>query len=131
MANRKQDIQATAVTTGDDPGAPGKGEALAGERKQNGVSEPSALAGGEGYGVSADDMEELVEYTAPVILGKDDQTIFCQVNGENIRIQRGKRVMIKRKFKNVLEQSAEQEMAAFTYMENVQRGSAKAMADLK
>lgn len=131
MANRKQDVQATAVTTGDDPGAPGKGEALVGERRSKGAGDGLAAGGDGTSGLCDDDMEELVEYTAPVILGKDDQTIFCQVNGENIRIQRGKRVMIKRKFKNVLEQSAEQEMAAFTYMENAQRGSAKAMADLK
>lgn len=77
-----------------------------------------------------DPMEELVDYIAPLIVGKEDQTIFVQVNGENIRIQRGKKVRIKRKFKEVLDQSAEQEMAAYAYMEKVQRDSAKAAADL-
>ena len=77
-----------------------------------------------------DPMEELVDYFAPVILGKADQTIFCQVNGENIRIKRGVPVKIKRKFKMVLDQSAEQEMAAYAFMEEAQRGSAKALADL-
>lgn len=77
-----------------------------------------------------DPMEELVDYIAPLIVGKEDQAIFCQVNGENIRIQRGKKVRIKRKFKEVLDQSAEQEMAAYAFMEKVQRDSAKAAADL-
>lgn len=77
-----------------------------------------------------DPMEELVDYFAPVILGKADQTIFCQVNGENIRIKRGVPVKIKRKFKMVLDQSAEQEMAAYAFMEEAQKGSAKALADL-
>lgn len=80
--------------------------------------------------VQTDPAEELVEYMAPVILGKADQTLFVQVNGENIRIQRGKRVMIKRKFKEVLDHSAEQEMAAYAYMNEAQNGSAKALADL-
>lgn len=78
----------------------------------------------------ADPMEELVDYIAPLIVGKEDQAIFVQVNGENIRIQRGKKVRIKRKFKEVLDQSAEQEMAAYAFMEKVQRDSAKAAADL-
>lgn len=77
-----------------------------------------------------DPMEELVDYIAPLIVGKDDQPIFVQVNGENIRIQRGKKVRIKRKFKEVLDQSVEQEMAAYAFMEKVQRDSAKAAADL-
>lgn len=77
-----------------------------------------------------DPMEELVDYIAPLIVGKEDQAIFVQVNGENIRIQRGKKVRIKRKFKEVLDQSAEQEMAAYAFMEKVQRDSAKAAADL-
>lgn len=81
--------------------------------------------------VRSDDMEELVDYMAPLIMGKSDQTIFCQVNGENIRLQRGKMVKIKRKFKEVLDQSAQQEMAAYAFMEQAQRGSANALADLK
>ena len=77
-----------------------------------------------------DPMEELVEYMAPVILGKEDQTVFCQVNEENIRMRRGEAVTIKRKFKLVLDQSAQKEMAAFAYMSAAQKGSAKALADL-
>lgn len=40
-------------------GVPGKGAALVGERKQSGASEPSAVAGGEGYGASADVIKRL------------------------------------------------------------------------
>ena len=77
-----------------------------------------------------DPMEELVDYMAPVILGKEDQAVFCQVNGENIRIKRGVPVRIKRKFKLVLDQSFEQEMKAYAYMKEAQKGSAKALADI-
>lgn len=76
------------------------------------------------------DPEELVEYMAPVIMGKEDQTVFCQVNGENIRIRRGVKVRIKRKFVEVLDHAAQQEMAAFAYMNEAQKGSGKALADL-
>lgn len=77
-----------------------------------------------------DPMEELVEYMAPVILGKTDRSIFVSVNGENIRIQRGKTVRIKRKFVEVLEHAAEQEMAAETYMDAAKQSSAKALAEI-
>lgn len=77
-----------------------------------------------------DPMEELVDYMAPVILGKEDRPVFCQVNGENILIQRGVPVRIKRKFKLVLDQSFEQEMKAHAYMKAAQNGSAKALADI-
>lgn len=80
--------------------------------------------------ITDDPMEELVDYMAPVILGKADQTIFCQVNGENIRIKRGEKVKIKRKFKEVLDNAEAQEMAAYAYMEGAQRGSSRALADL-
>ena len=80
--------------------------------------------------ITDDPMEELVGYMAPVILGKADQTIFCQVNGENIRIKRGEKVKIKRKVKEVLDNAEAQEMAAYAYMEGAQRGSSKALADL-
>lgn len=78
----------------------------------------------------SEDPEELVDYSAPVILGKADQTIYVAVNGENIRIKRGVQVKIKRKFKEVLDNADKQEMAAYQYMEAAQNGSAKAIADL-
>lgn len=80
--------------------------------------------------VTVDAGEELVEYMAPVILGKADRSIFVSVNGENVRIQRGKKVSIKRKFVEVLEHAAEQEVAAEAYMDAAQKGSAKALADM-
>lgn len=78
-----------------------------------------------------DDPDELVDYTAPIIMGKADQSIFVAVNGENIRIRRGVSVKIKRKFKEVLDNASEQEAAAYQYAVAAQSGSAKALADLK
>lgn len=79
---------------------------------------------------ATDPMEELVEYTAPLIAGRSDRDIFVGVNGETIRIKRGETVRIKRKFKEVLDQAAKQEAEAYAYMEAAQRGSGKALKDL-
>ena len=77
-----------------------------------------------------DSVKEITDDPMEELLGKADQTIFCQVNGENIRIKRGEKVKIKRKFKEVLDNAEAQEMAAYAYMEGAQRGSSKALADL-
>lgn len=111
-------------------GAPGGGTAAVGERTSKEACDGLAAGGDGTSGLCEDDMEELVDYMAPVILGKADQTIFCQVNGENIRIKRGEKVKIKRKFKEVLDNAEAQEMAAYAYMEGAQRGSSRALADL-
>lgn len=55
--------------------------------------------------------EELV----PIRLFKDGDKykddVFVAVNGERIQIRRGERVLVKRKFADVLEQSMQQDMA--------------------
>lgn len=117
---KEQDEQATAPAT-----------ATAAPPAEEGPADNAKAKASSKAAKSVDDPnEELVDYIAPVILGKADQTIFCQVNGENIRIKRGVHVKIKRKFKLVLDQSTEQEMAAYSYMEKAQKGSAKAIAEL-
>lgn len=73
--------------------------------------------------------EDLVEYTAPR-LGPRDQSVFVGVNGETIRIQRGKPVWIKRKFVEVLEHAQEQEELLLKSIENAQRSSSRALARL-
>ena len=73
--------------------------------------------------------EELVEYTAPLAPGSR-QDVLVSVNGETIRIKRGSRVKIKRKFLKVLNQSADQEFAAYKEMEAAQRRSRRPMAEM-
>ena len=79
---------------------------------------------------AADRNNELVEYTAPLLGSPNKKDILVSVNGETVRIKRGVPVKIKRKFLNVLHQSAEQEMAAYLAMQRAQAQSRKAMANL-
>ena len=79
---------------------------------------------------AADRNNELVEYTAPLLGSPNKRDILVSVNGETVRIKRGVPVKIKRKFLNVLRQSAEQEMAAYMAIQRAQEQSRKALANL-
>ena len=73
------------------------------------------------------DMEALVEYTAPYAADLSDMTpVFVAVNGETLRIRRGETVKIKRKFLEALRCAAEQEREAMRY----QRQAASASGPL-
>ncbi len=74
--------------------------------------------------------DELVEYTAPLLGSPNKKDIIVGVNGETIRIKRGMPVKIKRKFLKVLQQAADQEIAAYKTMEQAQQQAHKAMAQL-
>lgn len=73
--------------------------------------------------VEIDPGEELV----PVFLFKDSDKyssdLFVCVNGESIQIQRGKQVMIKKKFADVIQESMEQDMKAAEMMAKAARGN--------
>ncbi|MBE6704222.1 MAG: hypothetical protein E7583_03075 [Ruminococcaceae bacterium] len=56
--------------------------------------------------------EELVEVTLFRDNGKYSDDVYVSVNGENCIIKRGEPVMIKRKFKEVLDNSAKQDRTA-------------------
>ena len=73
------------------------------------------------------DMEALVEYTAPYAADLSDMTpVFVAVNGETLRIKRGETVKIKRKFLEALRCASEQEREAMRY----QRQAASASGPL-
>lgn len=74
--------------------------------------------------------EELVEYTAPLMGTKDRKDVIVGVNGETIRIKRGVKVKIPRKFLKVLQQAADQEYAAYQVMENAKRKSSQPVSHL-
>lgn len=73
--------------------------------------------------VEVDPGEELV----PVFLFKDSDKyssdLFVCVNGESVQIQRGKQVMIKKKFADVIQESMEQDMKAAEMMAKAARGN--------
>ncbi len=68
------------------------------------------------------DPEELVSYTAPVDPTGKRVDVIAAVNGEMVRIRRGETVKIKRKFLEVLQQAARQEMDAYRTMQKAAKG---------
>lgn len=80
--------------------------------------------------VKIDPMEELVEYTAPLLPDLKKQEVICAVNGEIIRVQRGETVKIKRKFVKALERAAKQEVAAMRGRIAMQQQANKPLAGM-
>ena len=77
-----------------------------------------------------DPNEELVDYMAPLMGSATRKEVVVGVNGELIRIKRGVRVKIKKKFYRVLQQAADQELAAYRAMERAQEQGKRAVAQL-
>lgn len=77
-----------------------------------------------------DPNEELVDYMAPLMGSATRKEVVVGVNGELIRIKRGVRVKIKKKFYRVLQQAADQELAAYQTMERAQEQGKRAVARL-
>ena len=77
-----------------------------------------------------DPMEELVDYTAPLLPNLKKRDILVGVNGETLRIKRGVTVKIKRKFYEALQNAAAQEFAALEARQDIQRQSEKALASM-
>lgn len=96
-------------------------------------AEASAKGAEKNTGTSApvvEDMEEVVEYTAPLLPGVKKQDILVAVNSETIRIQRGVPVKIKRKFVKALEYAAKQEFASMRTNIDLQEQSKKPTASM-
>ena len=77
-----------------------------------------------------DPNEELVDYMAPLMGSATRKEVVVGVNGELIRIKRGVRVKIKKKFYKALQQAADQELAAYRTMERAQEQGKRAVAQL-
>lgn len=71
------------------------------------------------------DPEELVEYTAPMDPRGELRDFTVGVNGEFIHIKRGATVMIKRKFVEVLQHAAEQELEVLKAKERARKAAEK------
>ena len=66
----------------------------------------------------------------PLMGSATRKEVVVGVNGELIRIKRGVRVKIKKKFYRVLQQAADQELAAYRTMERAQEQGKRAVARL-
>lgn len=105
------------------------------ERAAKIVAEAEAKAAAESKDEAApapaiDPMEELVDYTAPLLPNLKKRDILVGVNGETLRIKRGVPVKIKRKFYNALQNAAAQEFAALEARQEIQKQGEKALASM-
>lgn len=91
-------------------------------------AEAKAEAVAEAPEAKGDPMEELVDYTAPLLPNMKRRDVFVAVNGETLRIQRGVPVKIKRKFYEALQNAAKQEYAAYESRVQIQKQSEKPLA---
>lgn len=76
------------------------------------------------------DPEALVDYRAPIDSRGESRDITVGVNGEFIKIPRGKDVKIKAKFLEVLRNADTQEMAAREARDKAVKASEKAIYDM-
>lgn len=139
-ASEGKDIEATGTTTASDPAseaakiiadAEAKAAAIVAEAEAK--SKENAEADAEVQDKSApkvDPMEELVDYTAPLLPNLKKRDILVGVNGETLRIKRGVPVKIKRKFYEALQNAAQQEFAAMEFRHEIQKQGEKPLASM-
>lgn len=113
--------------------AEAKAAAIVAEAKEK----AKAAAEAEGKDAPAEDkaaepdpMEELVDYTAPLLPNLKKRDVLVGVNGELVRIKRGVPVKIKRKHYEALQNAAAQEFAALEARQEIQRQGEKALASM-
>lgn len=76
------------------------------------------------------DPEELVDYMVPRGYGEKERDLVVAVNGQGIRIKKGERVQIKRKFVEAIENSLRQRASAEAAMDRAQKASERPVAEL-
>ena len=80
--------------------------------------------------VKAVDMNEEVDYLAPLLPGRTQKDVVCLVNGTMLRIKRGVPVKIKRKYLEVLQNAQEQQYAVFNVIDETKKRGEKPIADM-
>jgi len=112
MANDKdKDIDAMAAGNVDQAA---EGSKPAEEKKKKPLKPPTPE---EIAKIVADDLNEKVTVTFPLLLGKkkEEQTFFLQINGRNKMIERGKPVSIPKAYLDVYENMVRQDMLLAEY----------------
>jgi len=110
--------------------AEAKAAAIVAEAEAKAQAKADAAAEAEGAAPKVDPMEELVDYTAPLLPNLKKRDILVGVNGETLRIKRGVPVKIKRKFYEALQNAAAQEFAALEARQEIQKQGEKALASM-
>ena len=110
--------------------AEAKAAAIVAEAEAKAQAKADAAAEAEEAAPKVDPMEELVDYTAPLLPNMKKRDILVGVNGETLRIKRGVPVKIKRKFYNALQNAVAQEFAALEARQEIQKQGEKALASM-
>lgn len=110
--------------------AEAKAAAIVAEAEAKAQAKADAAAEAEKATPKVDPMEELVDYTAPLLPNLKKRDILVGVNGETLRIKRGVPVKIKRKFYEALQNAAAQEFAALAARQEIQKQGEKALASM-
>jgi len=110
--------------------AEAKAAAIVAEAEAKAQAKADAAAEAEEAAPKVDPMEELVDYTAPLLPNLKKRDILVGVNGETLRIKRGVPVKIKRKFYEALQNAAAQEFAALEARQEIQKQGEKALASM-
>ena len=76
------------------------------------------------------DPNEEVEYYAQLLPGRTQKDIIVIVNGESLRLKRGMKHKIKRKFVEALDNANEQTMSIYNTIAETKKKGEKPLADM-
>lgn len=76
------------------------------------------------------DMNEEVEYEAPLLPGRTQKDVICIVNGTMLRVKRGVKVKIKRKYKEAFDNANAQAMSIYNIIDETKKKGEKPLADM-
>lgn len=76
------------------------------------------------------DPNEEVEYYAQLLPGRTQKDIIVIVNGDSLRLQRGMKHKIKRKFVEALDNANEQTMSIYNTIAETKKKGEKPLADM-
>lgn len=76
------------------------------------------------------DMDEEVEYEAPLLPGRNQKDVVCIVNGTMLRVKRGVKVKIKRKYKEAFDNANAQAMSIYNIIDETKKKGEKPLAEM-
>ena len=99
------------------------------EKKKVKDVEAEAKAKAEAEAMLPDPNEE-VEYYAPLLQGRNQKDIIVIVNGDSLRLKRGMKHKIKRKFVEALDNANAQTMSIYNTIDETKRKGEKPLAEM-
>ena len=99
------------------------------EAKAKAEAEAKAKAEAEAKAKLPDPNEE-IEYFAQLLPGRNQKDIIVIVNGDSLRLKRGMKHKIKRKFVEALENANAQAMSIYNTIDETKKKGEKPLADI-